>query len=760
MNMKSWRHGRKSVFIRWFISYVILLLVIVAVSGGVYLYSYHIIKEQSAQMNRALLEKMQVEIDRRFSETQNVMNSLLLDTDIQKAVKMNGGFRVSDREILYRIYNNLMVKCASYESLSSLMVYFVQEDTLVSEQGHMARELFYDLYYEQEWEDPESMKEFLAGQWNGQIETVRNARGEMEVWFLQNSLPRGGGEPRATFVAAVADNKLRKWMEDIKWEEGMELFLAADKEFLSVSSDLLEKLQHNELTDVEWLRQEEGITLDGDRYLLAWQPSETAHLYYGMLLPINYVQTSAWSIQIFMIAGTVLCLSLGLGISYALSGINYSPLKNLMDTFGDYERSRKEDYEKNEYQWLTDKVNQMLLEQKEIKGQYHAKERSLRQQYLYRLLTYLYDDRAAWVQDLKKEELFCHPYNLVALIFRIHSETFDSSLLRFVVSNVLEELLEEGSRVEVAETGDSYAVIFNVEEPGVAQREQLESVLDQLKSFLAEYAGVDILVSCGDFEEGMDGIHLSYQKAREAGEFVGRFEETQQIIWYEDIRNRYTLLDYSIESEQKIINAIRAGEAQQACQWVKEVIEENFYRRELIPNMKTCLFYELYGTVTKGAEEGGCSEYMEQMDTGFIEVSRLSPEEISSYLESMTQELCLRIRQKEERSDRRLGDRVMKYVKENYRNPDLNISIAALHFNLTPSYLSALFKEQTGTGLLEFINCTRVEKARELLAEGYTVTEVCTRTGFGSSGAFIRVFKRITGITPGQMKKHDMDARD
>lgn len=320
--------------------------------------------------------------------------------------------------------------------------------------------------------------------------------------------------------------------------------------------------------------------------------------------------------------------------------------------------------------------------------------------------------------------------------------------------------MEGNSSVEVAETGDSYAVIFNVENPEPALREQLENVLEQMKGFLKEYAGLDILISCGDFEEGMEGIHLSYQKAREAGEFVGKYQETQEIIWYEDIRNRYTLFDYSIESEQRIINAIRAGEAEQACTWIRDVIEENFCRRELIPNMKICLFYELYGTVTKGAEEGGCGEYIEQLEAGLIEVNRMSAEETSQYLEQLIQEICRRIRQKEERSDRRLGDRVMKYVQEHYQDPDLNISITALYFNLTPSYLSALFREQTGISLLEYINRTRVEKARALLAEGCTVAEVCTKTGFGSSGAFIRVFKRITGITPGQMKKCDMDIKE
>ena len=105
------------------------------------------------------------------------------------------------------------------------------------------------------------------------------------------------------------------------------------------------------------------------------------------------------------------------------------------------------------------------------------------------------------------------------------------------------------------------------------------------------------------------------------------------------------------------------------------------------------------------------------------------------------------------RENRQFGKQVMEYVKANFQDPDLNISITALHFDITPSYLSTLFKEQTGQNLLEYINNTRVERAKELLEEGKTLSEICTLTGFRSSGALIRVFKKITGVTPGQMKK-------
>ena len=95
---------------------------------------------------------------------------------------------------------------------------------------------------------------------------------------------------------------------------------------------------------------------------------------------------------------------------------------------------------------------------------------------------------------------------------------------------------------------------------------------------------------------------------------------------------------------------------------------------------------------------------------------------------------------------------MLDYVKDNFQNPDLNISMIALHFHITPTYLSLLFKEQIGGSLLEQINTVRVEKAKSFLLEGRTVAEVAEKTGFRNSNTFIRVFKKMTGITPGQLK--------
>jgi len=102
--------------------------------------------------------------------------------------------------------------------------------------------------------------------------------------------------------------------------------------------------------------------------------------------------------------------------------------------------------------------------------------------------------------------------------------------------------------------------------------------------------------------------------------------------------------------------------------------------------------------------------------------------------------------------DIELTGKVTEFIAENYNDPSLSVSGIGAHFNLTPAYLSKLYKNQTGEGILNCINTVRVEAARELLQEGKNVNETALLVGFTNSGTMIRIFKKITGITPGQIK--------
>ena len=61
------------------------------------------------------------------------------------------------------------------------------------------------------------------------------------------------------------------------------------------------------------------------------------------------------------------------------------------------------------------------------------------------------------------------------------------------------------------------------------------------------------------------------------------------------------------------------------------------------------------------------------------------------------------------------------------------------------------FKAFTGLSPLKYINFLRVEKAKEMIKSNlYTQTEIAEACGFNSTAYFVKIFKSITGNSPGK----------
>lgn len=208
-----------------------------------------------------------------------------------------------------------------------------------------------------------------------------------------------------------------------------------------------------------------------------------------------------------------------------------------------------------------------------------------------------------------------------------------------------------------------------------------------------------------------------------------------------------------MEMENKIINAIKAGDSRQAAELMGQVLDVNYYENKASSGVFKCLLYDMMGTLMKGADEIGCGSFFERENIS-LQISMKQPlEEKKRQFAAITESLCREAEARKGDGGNELSDRIMEYIESEYHDPDLNISQTGFHFDMTPAYLSAMFKKQTGKSLLKYINTVRVEAAKELLAQGTSVVETAEKVGFRDSRTFIRVFKEYTGVTPGQMKK-------
>jgi AraC-like DNA-binding protein len=69
------------------------------------------------------------------------------------------------------------------------------------------------------------------------------------------------------------------------------------------------------------------------------------------------------------------------------------------------------------------------------------------------------------------------------------------------------------------------------------------------------------------------------------------------------------------------------------------------------------------------------------------------------------------------------------------------------------------FKSIYGKTPHQYLTSVRVEKAKEKLEHGVSVTETCFAVGFEGLGSFIGLFKRRVGITPAEYQQRRLDRK-
>ena len=96
---------------------------------------------------------------------------------------------------------------------------------------------------------------------------------------------------------------------------------------------------------------------------------------------------------------------------------------------------------------------------------------------------------------------------------------------------------------------------------------------------------------------------------------------------------------------------------------------------------------------------------------------------------------------------------MLQYIHTHYAEPITLDQLASLE-HISKSYLSRLFKQQTGQTVIAYINSLRIETAKRLLtATRANVNEIAYQVGFESPKYFYRAFRTLTGDTPAGFRR-------
>jgi YesN/AraC family two-component response regulator len=208
------------------------------------------------------------------------------------------------------------------------------------------------------------------------------------------------------------------------------------------------------------------------------------------------------------------------------------------------------------------------------------------------------------------------------------------------------------------------------------------------------------------------------------------------------------------EIEDQLVKALKQGSKENTIRAIHDEMNELRKGDSTISFVQSvCL--RLFDAVMKGVDEISLNLDMEwEQEKAVLRAFEFETlEDFERTFVRFCGRLADEIVLKKESKNFELRDKLVEYVNSSFSDGSLSLSKIADHFTLSPSYLSRYFKNQIGTGISEYVDEIRMERAKELLQSNiWTVKEVTEQVGYSDQTYFIRKFKKKEGITPQQYK--------
>lgn len=96
------------------------------------------------------------------------------------------------------------------------------------------------------------------------------------------------------------------------------------------------------------------------------------------------------------------------------------------------------------------------------------------------------------------------------------------------------------------------------------------------------------------------------------------------------------------------------------------------------------------------------------------------------------------------------------FIDKNYADP-LDLSVVSDEAAFSKFHFIRLFKKIYGMTPHIYLRKVRLEHARKLLEQGFSVLEACNEVGFESIGSFTTLFKRMNGLAPSAYRQLRMN---
>ena len=358
--------------------------------------------------------------------------------------------------------------------------------------------------------------------------------------------------------------------------------------------------------------------------------------------------------------------------------------------------------------------------------------------------------------DIVTQLLFDHVHE-VQIDMLVEMLDFRSSYEMFVIVVLLPEEAEQfyvDIKEKVRETSNAWVgALYGQQLPIIVSRDpdksfrlQAITLTTAILSIGKKQGGLDWFIGIGQVYEQLDEIRQSYQEA-----LIATMDKTYKVKsrFYTDVSSLSVEADNQDTKQQQkeFLDQIRLGD------WVSI--------RTSILNM-----------ILQHESDGSSLVYTQQRVLKMLWIANRVMDEIGietdvtffsfqaqDYRQLRTETLLLLERMKEIyelRFNLIEADKIYQikqYIYE-HSHKDISLDMLAQKVNLSPIYISKMFKEKLGINYIDFLTECRIEKAKKLLSDPeLSLKEIAIVVGYHEPNYFSKVFKKVCGVSPSEYRK-------
>jgi two-component system response regulator YesN len=235
-------------------------------------------------------------------------------------------------------------------------------------------------------------------------------------------------------------------------------------------------------------------------------------------------------------------------------------------------------------------------------------------------------------------------------------------------------------------------------------------------------------------------------------------------IWVENKKQKDVDSRIDLYSEQamsslgsKIFGETRNGNIEQAKKLLEQLVLQIFVQSKGQLEVIKGRSLEFLSLFTRMSTEYGVKfgEVIHLSDLKLKEIDEADTvEKAVLWLLSVGNAFIDVIAEKNTGSEKGVISTVIDYIQQNYSSESLSVQEIAGVCHMNSAYLGQLFRKRMGYSITEYIHNLRIEQAKQLLIEtDLNIESIANQTGFKDRSYFCKVFKKKTGLSPGEYKK-------